>query len=150
MFEELIHNRVAIAAFAAWTIGQFLKFPMEYLLNKHWDWGIIFSSGGLPSSHSALVTAVALSIGFQEGFGTSLFALAVSIALIVIYDAAGVRRQAGIHAARINELMKNFFESRQFPDEDLKEMLGHTPFEVIAGVLLGILISLTLYVFLPV
>jgi acid phosphatase family membrane protein YuiD len=150
MIKDLLLNRVAIAAFSAWIIGQFLKFPLEYLLNKRWDWGIIFGSGGLPSSHSALVTAVALSIGFQEGFGTSLFALAVSIALVVIYDAAGVRRQAGIHAARINELMKNFFESRQFPDEDLKEMLGHTPFEVIAGVLLGILISLTLYVFLPV
>jgi acid phosphatase family membrane protein YuiD len=104
----------------------------------------MFSSGGLPSSHSALVTAVALTIGFQEGFDTSIFALAVAIGMIVIYDAAGVRRQAGIHAERINEIMKNFIESRHLPEEDLKEMLGHTPFEVITGVLLGVLISLVL------
>jgi len=141
MLTELLQNRVLIAAVAAWVVGQFLKFPLEYILNRRWNWGIMFSSGGLPSSHSALVTAVALSIGFHEGFDTSIFALAVAIAMIVIYDAAGVRRQAGIHAERINEIMKNFIENRRFPEEDLKEMLGHTKFEVIAGVLLGVLIS---------
>lgn len=144
MITELLQNRVLIAAVAAWVVGQFLKFPLEYILNKRWNWGIMFSSGGLPSSHSALVTAVALSIGFQDGFDTSIFALAVAIGMVVIYDAAGVRRQAGIHAERINEIMKNFIESRRFPEEDLKEMLGHTPFEVITGVLLGVLISLFL------
>jgi acid phosphatase family membrane protein YuiD len=102
MITELLQNRVLIAAVAAWVVGQFLKFPLEYILNKRWNWGILFSSGGLPSSHSALVTAVALSIGFHEGFDTSIFALAVAIGMIVIYDAAGVRRQAGIHAERIN------------------------------------------------
>ena len=145
MFNDLIHNRVVIAAVLAWSIGQFLKFPMEYLLNKRWNWGIMFSSGGLPSSHSSLVTAVMITIGLQEGFDTAIFALSAAIAMIVIYDAAGVRRQAGIHAARINEIMKNFFESGQLPEKELKEMLGHTPFEVITGVLLGILISLGLW-----
>ena len=66
MMSDLIHNRVVVAAFLAWMIGQFLKFPLEYLLNKRWDWGIMFSSGGLPSSHSSLVTAVALTIGFRK------------------------------------------------------------------------------------
>ena len=144
MIAELLQNRVLIVAVTAWLAGQLLKFPLEYILNKRWNWGIMFSSGGLPSSHSALVTAVALSIGFQDGFDTSIFALAVAIGMIVIYDAAGVRRQAGIHAERINEIMKNFIESRRFPEEDLKEMLGHTPFEVITGVILGVLISLVL------
>lgn len=150
MIAELLQNRVLIAAVAAWMIGQFLKIPLEYILNKRFNWGIIFSAGGLPSSHSASVTAVTLTIGFQEGFNTSIFALATAIAMIVIYDAAGVRRQAGIHAERINEIMKNFIESRRFPEEDLKEMLGHTPFEVIAGVLLGVLISWLLFITLPV
>ena len=145
MLAELLQNRVLIAAVAAWLAGQLLKFPLEYILNKRWNWGIMFSSGGLPSSHSALVTAVALSIGFQDGFDTSIFALAVAIGMIVIYDAVGVRRQAGIHAERINEIMKNFIESRRFPEEDLKEMLGHTPFEVITGMILGVLISLVLF-----
>jgi acid phosphatase family membrane protein YuiD len=140
MVNELLLNKVLVSAVIAWVIGQFLKFPLEFILNKRWNWGIMFSSGGLPSSHSALVTAVALSIGFQEGFNTSLFALSAAIAMIVIYDAAGVRRQAGIHAERINEIMRNFIESGHFPEEDLKEMLGHTPFEVISGVLLGVLV----------
>ncbi len=150
MIVELLQNRVLIAAVAAWVVGQSLKFPLEYILNKRWNWGIMFSSGGLPSSHSALVTAVALSIGFQDGFDTPIFALAVAIAMIIIYDAAGVRRQAGFHAERINEIMKNFIESRRFPEEDLKEMLGHTPFEVITGVMLGVLISWMVFGVLPV
>ena len=150
MIDQLLQNRVLMAGVSAWVIGQFLKFPLEYFFNKRWSWGIMFSSGGMPSSHSALVTAVALSIGFQDGFDTPIFALAMAMAMIIVYDAAGVRRQAGIHAERINEIMKNFIESRQFQEEDLKEMLGHTPFEVIAGVLLGVLISLVLFGLLPV
>ena len=145
MLNDLIHNQVVIAAVLAWMIGQFLKFPLEYLLNKQWNWGIIFSSGGLPSSHSSLVTAVTLTIGLQEGFGSAVFALSAAIAMVVIYDAAGVRRQAGIHAERINQIMSKFFESGQLPEKELKEMLGHTPFEVLAGILLGVIISLTLY-----
>jgi len=149
MLMDILRNRVVIAALAGWLIGQTLKFPLEYLLNKRWDWGIIFSAGGLPSSHSSTVTAVALSIGFQEGFDTAIFALSAAIGMIVIYDATGVRRQAGIHAERINEIMRDFIESRHFQQKDLKEMLGHTPIEVIAGVVLGVLISLTIYVFIP-
>ena len=150
MIDGFLQNRVLVAGVFAWVVGQFLKFPLEYIFNKHWNWGIMFSSGGMPSSHSALVTAVALSIGFQDGFDTSIFALATAMAMIIIYDAAGVRRQAGIHAERINEIMKNFIESRHFEEEDLKEMLGHTPFEVIAGVLLGFFISLMVFGLLPV
>ncbi len=150
MLCDLVNNHVLVAGALAWFIGQFLKFPLEYLLNKQWDWGIMFSAGGLPSSHSALVTAVTLSIGLQEGFNSPLFALAAAIAMIVVYDAAGVRRQAGIHAQRINELMKAFLESRQFPEDELKEVLGHTPVEVISGILLGIFISLMLYWVFPV
>ena len=134
----------------SWTIGQFLKAPLDYVLNKRWNWGIILSPGGMPSSHSALVTSVTLAIGLQEGFGSPLFALSFAISMIVIYDAAGVRRQAGIHAERINEMMKSFFEGRGIPEKELKEVLGHTPFEVITGVILGIVISLVLYWLLPV
>jgi hypothetical protein len=142
MLNDLISNKVLIAAFIAWLLGQGLKFPLEYLINKRWDWTIIFSTGGLPSAHSAVVTAVALSIGLTDGFGTSLFALAAATGLIVIYDAAGVRRQAGFHAERINKIMRDFFESGHFMENDLKEMLGHSPFEVFSGVLLGVLVSL--------
>jgi acid phosphatase family membrane protein YuiD len=149
MLSDLAHNRVAMAALLAWIIGQFLKFPLEYMLNKRWNWGIMFSAGGLPSSHSSLVTAVALTIGLQEGFGSAIFALAAAMAMVVIYDAAGVRRQAGIHAERINAIMKSFFESGQVAGDDLKEMLGHTPVEVVSGVVLGILVSLLVIALMP-
>ena len=150
MWGSLINNRVLITGLLAWFIGQSLKFPLEYLLNKRWSWGILFSPGGMPSSHSALVTSVALVIGMQEGFGSPLFALAFALAVIVVYDAAGVRRQAGIHAERINELMKAFLESRRFPEGELKEVIGHTTFEVIAGILLGFLIAFTVNWIMPV
>ena len=149
MLCSLIHNNVLIAAILSWIIGQFLKAPLDYVLNKRWNWGIILSPGGMPSSHSALVTSVTLAIGLQEGFASPLFALAFAISMIVIYDAAGVRRQAGIHAERINEMMKSLFEGTGIPEKELKEVLGHTPFEVITGVILGIVISVVLYWLLP-
>jgi len=149
MLCALIYNRVLIAAILAWVTGQFLKPPLDYFLNRRWNWGVIISPGGFPSTHAALVTAVTVSIGIQEGLGSPLFALAVAVTMIVVYDAAGVRRQAGIHAQRINALMKRFFESGQFSEPELKEVLGHTPFEVIAGIILGILISLVVYWLLP-
>jgi len=142
MLSDLINNKIVIAAMISWLLGQGLKFPFEYLINKRWDWTIMFSTGGLPSSHSAVVTAVALSIGLIDGFDTSLFALAAATGLIVIYDAAGVRRQAGFHAERINQIMRDFLESGHFEQEDLKEMLGHSPCEVVSGIVLGVLISL--------
>lgn len=149
MLCALIHNNVLIAAILSWTIGQFLKAPLDYVLNKSWNWGIILSPGGMPSSHSALVTSVTLAIGLQEGFASPLFALSFAISMIVVYDAAGVRRQAGIHAERINEMMKSIFEGSGIPEKELREVLGHTPFEVITGVILGVLIGLTLYWLVP-
>lgn len=149
MICELINNRVLVTGILAWTIGQFLKFPLDYLLNKQWNWNILLSPGGMPSSHSALVTSVTLSIGLTQGFGSPLFALSFAMAMVVVYDAAGVRRQAGIHAQRINELMKTFLETRHFPENELREVIGHTPFEVITGVIIGILIALLVYWFLP-
>jgi acid phosphatase family membrane protein YuiD len=149
MLCDLIHNRVLISAVLAWIIGQFLKAPLDYILNKRWNWGIILSPGGMPSSHSALVTSVTLSIGLQEGFASPLFALSFALGMIVVYDAAGVRRQAGIHAERINAMMKSLFEGSGIPEKELKEVLGHTPFEVITGVILGVLISLVLYWLFP-
>jgi len=145
MINQILSNDIFVAGALAWAVGQFLKFPVDFLLNKRWDWTIMFSSGGLPSSHSSLVTAVTIMIGLVDGFSTSIFALSAAIALIVIYDAAGVRRQAGIHAERINKIMKDIFESRQFPEEELKEVLGHTPFEVISGIALGVIISILVY-----
>src|SRR5258708_31084798 len=98
----LFQNFILIAALIAWASAQIIKLPIEYLRSRRWKWGLLLSTGGMPSSHSALIIGVANSIGLHLGFDNPLFALAIAVAMIVTYDAAGVRRQAGMHAERIN------------------------------------------------
>lgn len=137
------------ACFFALFIASILKPPFYYLINRKWNWALVFGTGGMPSSHSALISSVTLAIGLFDGFDQPVFALAVAISMIVIYDAAGVRRQAGIHAERINMIIKEIFAGRPVEEDDLKEMLGHTPVEVMGGVFVGILCALFLYLVLP-
>jgi acid phosphatase family membrane protein YuiD len=150
MFNALLSNRVLMTAMVAWLIGQFLKLPGYYILHRKWIWGVIFTPGGLPSSHSSLITATTLSIGLFHGFSNPLFGLAIAISMIVIYDATGVRRQAGMHARVINEIMEEIFAGRPIPEKQLREVLGHTPIEAIVGILLGILIALAIWLLFPV
>ena len=150
MLNDLFSNRVLMTAMAAWVIGQFLKLPGYYILHRQWNWGVIFSPGGLPSSHSSLITATTLSIGLFHGFSDPLFGLAMAISMIVIYDATGVRRQAGLHARVINEIMEEIFAGRPIPEKQLREVLGHTPIEAIIGILLGILIALAIWLLFPI
>ena len=149
IFSQLFSNPVLITAMAAWLIGQFLKFPLDYILNRRWNWGVLLSPGGMPSSHSAMATATTLSIGFFEGFNSALFGLAVAVAMIVIYDATGVRRQAGIHARVLNEIMQEIFAGRPVPEKKLREVLGHTPVEAISGIILGIVIAMGVWLIFP-
>ena len=95
----------------------------------------------MPSSHSALITAIAHSIGLFEGFNTSLFGLAFAIAIVVIYDATGIRRQAGRHAELINAMINDLTSGHPLKGEELLEVLGHTPLEAVAGILLGITVA---------
>jgi acid phosphatase family membrane protein YuiD len=150
MMTDLFTNSVLMTAIVAWLIGQFLKLPGYYILHRKWKWGVILSPGGLPSSHSSLITATTLSIGLYHGFNNPLFGLAIAISMIVIYDATGVRRQAGLHARVINEIMEEIFAGRPVPEKQLREVLGHTPIEAIAGILLGILIALVYWLLFPV
>ena len=150
MLAAMVSNNVLMTAMVAWLIGQFLKLPGYYILHRKWKWGVIFSPGGLPSSHSSLMTATTLSIGLYHGFNNPLFGLAVAISMIVIYDATGVRRQAGIHARVINEIMEEIFAGRPIPEKQLREVLGHTPIEAIAGILLGIMIALIYWSLFPI
>ena len=134
-------NQVLICVLAAWASAQIVKVPFEYLRTRKWQWGWLLTTGGLPSSHSALIVSAANAIGLFFGFDTPLFALAVAVAMIVTYDAAGVRRQAGIHAERINLLFDQLLKGHMWNEEELREVLGHTPFEVAGGVLWGLLTS---------
>ena len=146
ILQQLLSNYVLACAASAWLIAQLLKLPLNFMVNKEWDWTILISPGGMPSSHSAISTATALAIGLKEGFNTSLFALATTLATIVIYDATSIRRQAGIHAEWINKIIEEMFKSVNFSYKKLQEVLGHTPFEAIAGVVLGIIMALIMWV----
>jgi len=144
--QQLLSNYVLICAASAWLIAQFLKLPINYFFNKEWEWSILISPGGMPSSHSAISTAAALGIGLKEGFGSSLFALAMTLTTIVIYDAISIRRQAGIHAEWINKIVEEIFKSSNLSYKKLQEVLGHTPFEAIGGIVLGFFTALIVWV----
>lgn len=146
IWEELISNRILISALAAWWLAQALKVPIEYWMTRRWNWALWFSAGGMPSSHTALVMATMLAIGLYSGFDTPTFALSVVLAMIVTYDATGVRREAGMHAQKINLLINELFSGHPITEESLKEVLGHTPRQVLAGMLLGFAITLLIWV----
>ncbi len=128
-----------------WILGQLIKVPVEYLRHKRWDWTLLLSAGGMPSSHSALMTAVTTSIGLNVGWGSPIFALAIAVTAITVYDATGVRRQAGFHAERINQIVRELLHTKKLEEEEvsyLREIIGHTPGEAIAGVVFGVTIAL--------
>jgi len=138
---EVLQNRVLIAGLAAWLAAQIIKVPLHYLQTGHWNWVLFFTTGGMPSSHSSLMTATTLAIGLYNGFADPIFALGVAITMIVVYDAGGIRQQAGIHAQRINVLFDELLHGHPINQKDLREVLGHTPLEVMGGVLLGMFVA---------
>lgn len=140
-FAAVFDNRVLIAGLSAWALAQLIKIPLDYLRTRRWNWALLFTTGGMPSSHSSLMTATTHAIGLYEGFASPLFAMAVAITMIVVYDAANVRRQAGIHAQRINVIFDELLRGHPINEKDLREVLGHTPLEVVGGVLFGLVIA---------
>lgn len=138
----IMQNHILIGALAAWFIAQSLKPLTEYLKTRQWQWRMVFSAGGMPSSHSALIVGVTFGTGLFLGFDSPLFALALALTMIVVYDAAGVRRQAGMHAERINALFNELLSGHLWDQNELREVLGHTPLEVTGGILLGLLVAM--------
>jgi acid phosphatase family membrane protein YuiD len=137
----IFQNKALIAGLIAWLLAQIIKLPLDYLRTRKWNWALMITTGGMPSSHSSLVTGTVFAIGLYHGFDNPLFALGVAITMVVTYDAAGVRRQAGIHAQRINVLFDELLRGHIFSEKDLREVLGHTPLEVAGGILLGLIIA---------
>ena len=143
-FSGIFQNPVFITTMVASLLAQILKLPLCYLRHKEWDWSLLFSTGGMPSSHSAVVTAAAVGVGHYAGFDTPLFGLAFAVATVVIYDATNIRRQAGFHAQQINRIVKEVFTGKVKPIQEfqeLSEVLGHSWAEALGGILLGILVS---------
>jgi hypothetical protein len=141
----ILNNHVLISALIAWSLAQIVKIPMEYLHTGKWNWALLFRAGGMPSSHSALITATAHSIGLIYGFNTAAYALAFVSAMIVIYDATGIRRQAGKHAEIINAMINDLATGHPLREEQLREVLGHTPMEAVGGLLWGLGVAQIMY-----
>lgn len=136
---SIITNYPLISAVVAFSIAQSTKFFTAWYKERRWDLKQLIGSGGMPSSHSATVTALAMAVGFQEGFGGPLFATALILACVVMYDATGVRLQAGRQAEVLNQIVYELpAEHPLAENRPLRELLGHTPPQVIAGGLLGI------------
>lgn len=141
--QELVHNRIFVSAVLGWFIAQVLKTIIHMFLTKQFVAERMIGSGGMPSSHSATVCALATATGMEYGGGSFEFAIAVILAIIVMHDAMGVRRETGIQAKVINEMLEIFTNmgKKMSPEEKLKEFVGHTPLQVLAGAILGILIA---------
>lgn len=140
IWEELLGNQVLMCSVAGWTVAQVLKTLIDLFLNHSFNPERIFGSGGMPSSHSATVCALTTSAGMKYGVGSFEFAVSFVLAMIVMYDAMGVRRETGKQAQLLNSV---FFENilnldGVFLQEKLKEYVGHTPLQVAAGAVLGI------------
>lgn len=139
---DVLDNRVLIAALLAWAVAQGLKMPIEYVRTRRWNWALLLRAGGMPSSHSSLVTALAHGVGLLVGYDSAMFALAVVVAMVVIYDATGIRRQSGLHAEVINNLVRDMLEGHPMRHEkQLREVLGHSPLEAIVGLFLGLVVA---------
>jgi uncharacterized protein len=137
----LLSNQILVAAMLAWLLAQVVKVPLEYFRTREWNWALLLSTGGMPSSHSALVSAMAHGVGLYEGFDSPLFAIGLVITAIVVYDATGIRRQAGQHATLINAIVKDLTTGhpiKESQQKQLKEILGHTPLEALGGIIWGI------------
>lgn len=137
----VLSNRPLIWALAIWLLAQIVKLPLEYIRTRTWNWAILLRAGGMPSSHSALVSSAGYGVGLTSGFDTPAFAVATVLALIVVYDATGIRRQAGRHAEIINAMIQDLVEGHPLRQEILREVLGHSPGEAFAGVAMGLVLT---------
>jgi acid phosphatase family membrane protein YuiD len=145
VLQQLVHNQILMSTVIAWVLAQLIKVVLTLFFQRKLDLVRLFGSGGMPSSHSASVTCAATMAGLLNGFDSAIFGIATVIALVVMYDAAGVRRAAGKQAKLLNELIENYYAEHYINEKKLKELLGHTPVEVVAGSMLGIAIAIVYY-----
>jgi len=131
-----------LPALLAWAIAQVLKVGLTSLRKRHLDLRVLAETGGMPSSHSAIVAALTTSVGRLNGVTSDTFAIALIFSIVVMYDAQGVRRAAGRQAAVLNRLVDDLMAQRGLQETRLRELLGHTPVEVLVGAALGIAVGL--------
>ena len=139
---SLLNNRILLSSFLAWAVAQASKTILDLFRQRKLVLSRLVSSGGMPSSHSALVTGLATATGRVVGLDSASFAIAVVVASIVMYDAAGVRRAVSIQARILNQMIEEAFQGSPMAEKRLRELIGHTPIQVLVGALLGIGVAL--------
>lgn len=142
--DALIGNDVLAACVIAWLVAQFSKPLLHFAHSRHFNLRYFVTAGGMPSSHSAVVVALATRVGFDTGLSSVPFAVSAVFAAVVMYDAAGVRRAVSVQARLLNRMLTEMIEAQRFNEERLRELIGHTPFEVFVGALLGALSAISL------
>ena len=146
---ELLTNPFLLTSLSSWFVAQVLKTIIHAIETKKLDFERLVGDGGMPSGHSATVTSLSAFCGLSFGFGSFQFAVTAILAIIVCHDAMGVRLETGKQAEVINELTKTIelLSSKEWTQEKLKEFVGHTPIQVLAGILLGIVNAIVMYFF---
>lgn len=137
-----VTNPVVVYPLIAWWLAQMLKIAIHYWRCRELSLRLFFSAGGMPSSHAAFVCALTVAVALREGMDSSLFALALGLAGIVMYDATGVRRAAGNQATVLNQIVEELFQGHPISERKLIELLGHTPTQVVAGAVCGVACTL--------
>ena len=142
MILQILSNHTLICGFSAWFICQALKILTFGMKTGEWKLRHFWDGGGMPSSHTAAVVSVAMTVGLKDGFSSTLFAACAIFSAIVMYDAAGVRRETGKQGKLLNEILSwNDNQSSDIASGEMKEKIGHSPLEVLAGAVMGIIIA---------
>ncbi len=138
---EFIANKIFLTAAISWLVAQSLKVLLTFLVEKEFKIERMHGSGGMPSAHTATIVSASTAIGIVEGWSSSIYALSLIMAFIVMYDASGVRRSVGKQAKWLNDIIFDFYNNKHVEEEKLKELIGHKPTEVVVGAILGIIIA---------
>lgn len=141
IFPHIVKNKIFMTTITAWLIAQSIKVAIGIIRLKRFDFRWFVGTGGMPSAHAAGASCLAAAMGFEYGFDSAYFALAAAFAIVVMFDAQGVRRAAGRQARILNKITEDIYWQGRLDEGRLRELVGHTPVEVIAGFLLGVLIA---------
>ena len=144
-FADVYRNKILMTTIFTWLIAQTIKVVIGVFRKKKFDFRLFIGSGGMPSAHAAGAACLATSIGMECGFESTYFALAFAFAIVVMFDAQGVRRSEGKQAGILNKIMEDIYWRGKIQELRLRELIGHTPIEVIIGLILGIVIALISY-----
>lgn len=142
IFRDFLNNKILMTTIVAWIVAQTVKVGIGVLKERKFDFRWFIGTGGMPSSHTAGAVCLATSLGLEYGFDSALFALAASFAIVVMFDAQSARRATGKQARILNKIMDDIYWKGRIHELRLRELIGHTPVEVIAGIFLGALIAI--------